>query len=240
MYFMKSNITLTIVVPCHNEAANIPLLLQAYSDVILRDDIEVILVNDGSVDETHILLQKLGPRYPFLKVVTIDKSCGYGSAVMSGLKSASGEFIGWTHGDLQTPPRDVVKALEIIEARGNDPRLYIKGRRYGRPFFDRVFTWGMSIFETVYMGVWLVDINAQPNIFHKSFFATWKNPPSDFSLDLYVLYTAQKEKLEIVRFDVPFLERVHGESKWNTGLVSKWKFIKRTMEFSIKLKGSLK
>ena len=231
---------LSIIVPCYNEAKNIPLLLDLYADSISDDDLEVVLVNNGSTDETAEVLQKIAPKYSFLKVVNVDVNQGYGFGILSGLRSADGEFIGWTHGDMQTPPKDVIKALNIIDSYENDPLLYVKGRRVGRPFFDKVFTWGMNIFETVYMGEWLFDINAQPNIFHKSFFAKWQNPPLDFSLDLYALYMARKEKMKIIRFSVPFLERVHGESKWNTGLSSKWKFIKRTLQFSTKLKKHLK
>lgn len=87
------------------------------------------------------------------------------------------------------------------------------------------------------MKVW--DINAQPNIFHRSFFESLHNTPKDFSLDLYFLYMAKKRGLNVIRFDVLFPERVHGESSWNTGFLSKWKFIKRTIDFSIKLKKEL-
>jgi hypothetical protein len=98
----------------------------------------------------------------------------------------------------------------------------------------------MSIFETIYMRVSLWEINAQPNIFHKSFFANWKNPPHDFALDLYAYYRAQKIKLKIIRFPVCFPPRIHGQSKWNNSFADKWKFIKRTVGFSVKLKAELK
>ena len=98
----------------------------------------------------------------------------------------------------------------------------------------------MSFFETIYMGEKLHDINAQPNIFHRDFFATWKNPPYNFALDLYVLYMAKKQKMNVIRFDVLFPERIHGTSSWNTGFAAKNKFIKRTLAFSAKLKKSLK
>jgi hypothetical protein len=98
----------------------------------------------------------------------------------------------------------------------------------------------MSIFETFYLWTNLWDINAQPNIFHRSFYESWENPPYDFSLDLYVLYMARKSNLIIKRFDVIFPERIHGESKWNTGFKSKIKFIKRTLAFSKQLKKRLR
>jgi hypothetical protein len=50
---------------------------------------------------------------------------------------------------------------------------------------------------------------------------------------------AKKKGLNVIRFDVIFPERLHGESSWNTGLASKWKFIKRTLDFSVKLKKEL-
>ena len=228
---------LSIVVPCYNEAENIPKLLAAYAEVINRDDLEIILVNNGSTDETAQVLVQLLPLYEsFLKVVTVSVNQGYGFGILSGLRSATGEFIGWTHGDLQTPPRDVINALTIIEENNSRPTLYVKGNRSGRPLFDEFFTVGMSIFESLYLGTKLSDINAQPNVFHKSFFASWDNPPHDFSLDLYVFYLARKQGLEIIRFAVPFLKRQHGSSKWNTGILAKWKFIKRTIKFSIELK----
>lgn len=84
------------------------------------------------------------------------------------------------------------------------------------------------------------DINAQPNIFPRVFFDEWQNPPYDFALDLYALYMARRKNLKVIRFPVLFPERIYGESKWNTGPKSKWKFIKRTMEFSVKLKKELR
>ena len=82
-------------------------------------------------------------------------------------------------------------------------------------------------------------INPKKYIFHRSFFENLDSIPNDFSLDLYLLYTAQKQGLDIIRFDVLFPDRLHGESSWNTGFRSKWKFIKRTLEFSVKLKKDL-
>lgn len=231
---------LSIVVPCYNEGENVAKVLAAYNTVITRSDIEVLLVNNGSTDETGTVLDRLLPEYErFLKIVTVPVNQGYGYGILSGLRAARGEFIGWTHGDLQTPPGDVVRALEIIEQNHSAPTLYLKGNRTGRPLFDQFFTFGMSIFESIYLGGRFYDINAQPNIFHRSFFATWDNPPHDFALDLYAFYLARKQNLNIIRFTVPFLARQHGTSSWNTGLKSKWKFIKRTIAFSTALKKRL-
>lgn len=228
---------LSIVVPCYNEAENIPLILARFSEVIKRTDVEVILVDNGSIDDSAQILEKLLPNYSFARTIKVEQNQGYGYGIIQGLKVCTGDFIGWTHADMQTDPADIIYALEIIEKNGDDKNLYIKGNRKKRPAFDQFFTSGMSIFETVYMGVELHDVNAQPNVFSREFFESWKNPPKDFSLDLYVLYMAQKKGLKIERFDVLFSDRAHGESHWNNGsLKAKRKFIKRTLDFSVKLK----
>lgn len=227
---------LSIVVPCYDEAENIPLILKRFGEVIRRDDIEVILVDNGSRDNSPQVISRLLPAYSFARTVHIETNQGYGYGVVQGLRACSGDFIGWTHADMQTDPADLVRALDIIEANNCDETLFVKGNRKGRPLFDQFFTSGMSLFESIYMGAKLHDINAQPNVFSRNFFDTWKNPPKDFSLDLYALYMAQRTGMRIERFDVLFPRRLHGTSHWNTGLASKWKFIKRTVDFSRKLK----
>ena len=230
---------MSVVVPCYNEADNIPLILERFSDVIKRNDVEVVLVDNGSTDRSPELLEELIPKFAFARTTRVEVNQGYGYGIVQGLKECKGEFIGWTHADMQTDPADLIKALEIIEKNGNDKKIYVKGNRKGRPLFDQVFTSGMSLFETIYMGEKLYDINAQPNVFSREFFESWENPPKDFALDLYVFYMAKKNDLKIERFDVLFPERKYGESHWNNGsLKAKWKFIKRTLEFSIKLKNS--
>ena len=174
--------------------------------------------------------------YPFLKILTIEVNQGYGFGILAGLRSAESEYLGWTHGDMQTPPQDILTGWKIIKSRPGQTNIYLKGTRYGRPFFDKLITWGMTAFETVYFGLRLNDINAQPSLFHRSFFAKWKNPPIDFSLDLYVLYQARKEKMEVIRFPVAFLKRLHGQSNWNKNLLSKFKAIKKALAYSIRLK----
>lgn len=230
---------LSIVVPCYNEENNIPLILEKFNEAIKTNEIEVLLVNNGSTDNSEAILNKLIPNYSFARVIKVDMNQGYGFGITSGLHEAKGEFIGYTHADLQTDPADVLKAIKIIERQNNPHNTYVKGDRKGRALFDQFFTMGMSLFESAYLGQKLWDINAQPNIFHRSFFESLDNYPKDFSLDLFFLYIAQKKSLDIVRFDVVFPPRIYGESSWNTGLASKWKFIKRTIDFSIKLKKEL-
>lgn len=231
---------LSVVIPCYNEGENIPLIVARFNQIIKRDDIEVILVNNGSTDSTHCVIEELLPKYPFLRTIKVEINQGYGFGILSGLRETRGEYIGWIHADMQTDPYDVIKGLNLIEQSPHTTKVFVKGNRQTRPLSDEFFTWGMGIFESLYLGVPLNDINAQPNLFHRSFFELWEDPPYDFSLDLYAFYMARKQNLEVIRFPVLFTQRIHGQSHWNIGMSGKWKFIKRTLEFSFSLKKSLK
>lgn len=229
--------SLSIVIPCYNERDNIPLLLEGFGQAMARScvncpAIEVVLVDNGSTDGSDKVIRELLPRYPFARTLRVEVNQGYGYGILQGLDSCRSDYIGWTHADLQTDPNDVIKAYSLITQED----MFVKGRRRGRPLSDQFFTTGMSVFESLYLGAGLYDINAQPNIFPRNFYESWKNPPYDFALDLYALYMAKKKKIKMVRFDVDFPERKHGESKWNSGLKSKWKFMKRTIVFSHKMK----
>jgi len=224
----------SLVIPCYNEAANLPLLLERCKELAVRPDVEVVLVDNGSTDSTTEVLENLLPKYPGCRSIRVEKNQGYGFGIVSGLKAAKGEILGWTHADMQTDPQDALFGLELFGKYGDE--IFVKGRRYGRPFMDVVFTFGMSIFETILLTRPMWDINAQPTMFSRKFFESWTNPPDDFSLDLYAYYQAQRCGLKVYRFPVRFGERAHGVSHWNVNWAAKRKFIRRTVDFSLQLK----
>ena len=227
----------SLIIPCYNEGANLPLLLERCKSLSESHDIEIILVDNGSTDSSSRILDQLLPTYHHCKVVRVEKNQGYGFGIIQGLKAAQGDILGWTHADMQTDPKDMLLAIKIYETKGS--LNYAKGRRIGRPIGDVVFTVGMSIFETILLRTRLWDINAQPNLFPRSFFESWENPPHDFSLDLYAYYFARYQGLPIFRFPVRFGKRANGVSHWNVNWAAKLKFIRRTIDFSFDLKRRL-
>lgn len=240
MKSQKNNPELSIVLPVYNEEKNIPLVIEKYRGIAKEVKLELIFVEDtGSKDDTRELLKKLAKKNSFVKPLFI-KEKGYGISIYEGLKKSKGDFIGWTHADLQADPKDTLKALKLIKKQKSPKTTYVKGKRYGRTLFDSFFTFGMSIFETLYLRHYMYDINAQPNIFHRSFSKLMKKPPKDFSFDLYTYYLAKKNNYNIKKFSVYFGTRIHGHSAWNFGFKSKIRLIKRTMEFTFKLKRQLK
>lgn len=225
----------SIVVPCYNEAKNIPLILNQFSKAIEDVNLELILVNNGSTDETENTLKELIGQYPFARAVKVEKNQGYGYGILFGLKDSSGDYLGWTHADMQTDPKDVIRAIKVIQ-EAPDKNIYIKGNRKKRPLSERFLTIGMQCFESLLFGQRLYEINAQPNIFPRVFYQKLKNPPLDFSLDLYFYVMAKKLKYNIKRIDVEFPPRIHGESSWATSLEGKYKNIKKTILFSLNLR----
>jgi len=226
----------SLVIPCFNEAANLPLLVARCRESLSGRGAEIILVDNGSTDESPETLAGLLAGDSDIRSVRVEINQGYGFGILSGLRAARGAVLGWTHADMQTDPADFLKAAAMFDAAAEPETLFIKGRRRGRPLGDEIFTTGMAIFETLLLGKPLIDINAQPTVFHRRFFERWSSPPHDFSLDLYAYFQAKAAGLRIERFDVVFGERAHGVSRWNINWKAKRKFIKRTVDFSFELR----
>src|SRR5579883_2800478 len=138
---------LSVVIPCYNEAENIPLILERFQAVCTRSDVELLILDNGSTDRSPEIISQQLPSYSFARTTRVPVNKGYGYGIVQGLQFVSdSEYIGWTHADMQTDPFDIIRALEIIEKNSNPQDIYVKGQRRGRPLFDNFFTWGMSLF----------------------------------------------------------------------------------------------
>ena len=226
---------LSIVIPCYNEAGNIPLLIEQFTEVVKANaDVEIIFVDNGSTDNSAQVFESELKKYPTLpfRVVKIEKNQGYGHGILQGLRSAKGEVLSWTHADMQTDPLDVFTGFNLFNKnKSKYPMLLVKGKRRNRPWLDEFFTKGMELFASLMLKIHLSDINAQPKIFSKYFFDQIQaNAPLDFSLDLYFLYHATKNG-QVLDFPVYFNQRLHGEAKGGGSLKTKYRLTKRTVEY---------
>ena len=226
-----------IVIPCFNELDGLLNLIDECLGVVKlsNNSLGFILVNNGSKDGSQQIFNEVIGKFPNIEIVNLPLNQGYGGGIIAGLRLSGAQIIGWTHADLQTPLIDCLEAAQIIMGGAS----FVKGWRKGRPISDRIFSRGMGLFESVIFGSRLEEVNAQPTLFTKNFFETWKNPPTDFSLDLYALVMAVKNGLKIRRIAVEFLPRQFGQSKWNIGIKSRIRFIKRTIKYSIELRSAL-
>ena len=231
---------LSIVIPCYNESKNINNLYKKL--LILKKSkysIQILLVDNGSNDDTEQKITKLVNQNTLFKYIKIEHNIGYGNGIIQGLNQAEGNYVAWTHADLQTNPLDILVGLDIL----NDNllnKVVVKGSRINRPFNDKFFTMLMTMTVFIFFGMKLKDVNAQPKIFHRTFLKYLKKAPLDFSLDLFFLIIAKKNEYKVIDFPVYFHSRKAGEAKGGAGsLKNKFKLIFRTLKFIYKLRLSL-
>lgn len=240
---MTNTHKLSIVIPCFNEAENISVVIEKFQNILSSTDhsVEIIIIDGGSTDDTPTKLKSmfndLNPEK--FKLILQKERGGYGHDIIHALCQATGDTLSWTHADLQTDPKDVITAYELyIKKQNEEGLLIIKGKRKNRKLLESFFTLGMQLVTWVALKAYFDDINAQPKLFSKEFFTKYlrQGAPNDFSLDLYTLYQAKKNKYRIVTFPVYFAERMHGEAKGGGSWKGRFRLIWRTFKYIWELK----
>jgi undecaprenyl-phosphate 4-deoxy-4-formamido-L-arabinose transferase len=131
-----SPIQLSVVIPVYNEQANLPLLFSRLYPVLdtLGRKYEVIYTNDGSADKSGDLLRaQYKARPDVTRVIDFNSNYGQHMAIMAAFERVRGEVIVTLDADLQNPPEEIPKLLQLMDA-GHD---YVGGFRLARQ--DSVF-----------------------------------------------------------------------------------------------------
>jgi dolichol-phosphate mannosyltransferase len=129
---------LSIVIPARNEADNLePLIeevVEAFRPLTERarswhrlDGFEVVVVDDGSTDQTREVLDRLIERYPELRRVSLLKSGGQSAATIAGFRASRGEWVGLLDADLQNPPSELARLWDALP--GHDAALGWRSKR---------------------------------------------------------------------------------------------------------------
>jgi len=108
----------SVVVPCFNEAENIPQLAKHVREVfsaLERYRYECLIVDDGSTDDTPAVLRAVSAEDPNVRPLRLARNAGQSAALVAGLQHARGDLILTLDGDLQNDPRDFPKFLELLE-----------------------------------------------------------------------------------------------------------------------------
>lgn len=112
---------ISIVIPCRNEAANLPLLLDEIEAAMAGRDFEVIVVNDGSTDDTASVLVAQAALRPFpVRQLRHGKSSGQSLALRSGAWAARGGIVATIDGDGQNDPRYIPELVDALRQAGPD------------------------------------------------------------------------------------------------------------------------
>jgi glycosyltransferase involved in cell wall biosynthesis len=109
--------TISVIVPVKNEAPNLPLLIERLLPVLnrLNRDFEVIIVNDGSTDDSLRVLRGLATSHPELRVIDLARNYGQTAAMMAGIDHARGDIIVPIDADLQNDPADIPLLLAKLD-----------------------------------------------------------------------------------------------------------------------------
>lgn len=108
---------ISVVIPCFNEEATLRDLVARLERALLTlsPRFEVILVNDGSRDDTAETLAELAAMHPWLKAINLRRNYGQTAALMAGLEHATGEIILTMDGDLQNDPADFSRLIAKLQ-----------------------------------------------------------------------------------------------------------------------------
>lgn len=114
--FVPGETTLSVILPCYNEGENIVATVSEATDALQKMGIEnqeILIVDDGSVDETALLARELGEADARVKLVQHTKNEGYGEALQSGIGAAIGDWIFITDGDRQFHFEDLQEMIPL-------------------------------------------------------------------------------------------------------------------------------
>ncbi len=108
---------LSIFIPVYNEADNIlPLLVEVERTLAEQPPVEIIVVDDGSDDETPARLREAKAAHPRLRVLRHDRRSGQSAALATGVRAATGDWIATLDGDGQNDPADLPRLIAMIRA----------------------------------------------------------------------------------------------------------------------------
>jgi glycosyltransferase involved in cell wall biosynthesis len=116
-----SSVALSIVIPVYNGAESVPLLVEKLFALDVPGGMEIILVVDGSPDNSLAICRQLrAPQGKTLRVANLSRNFGEHNAVMAGYSIARGEYIINMDDDLQNPPEEVIKLWQFTRVKDFD------------------------------------------------------------------------------------------------------------------------
>lgn len=144
--------SLSVFLPAYNEEDSIATTVENVVKVLkeLKIEWEVLVINDGSKDQTAEVVKKLGKKYPNVKLVNHEVNKGYGRALKTGFASARYPWVAFVDSDGQFDFEEIKKLIAKT-----DEADVILGYRLNRadPFQRRIFTWGWKMLAMVLLGL---------------------------------------------------------------------------------------
>jgi glycosyltransferase involved in cell wall biosynthesis len=202
-------IEISLVIALYNEEENIKPLLQQVAAALQQYRYEVILVDDGSKDQTVSEIKRLANEQ--VRLVVFQRNYGQTAAMAAGIDHASGQYIALMDGDLQNNPTDIPAMLQKLQAEGWDMVAgYRKNRKDGM-FLRKIPSKIANAIIRKLTGVYVQDYGCSLKIM-KAGIA--KNLGLYGQLHRFIPVLAQLEGAKITEMAVKHHPRIHGQSKY--------------------------
>ncbi len=224
---------LSLVIPFYNEERNLSYFLSSLTSLFnsKKVDYEIIAVNNGSVDRTGELLKSFAAKNRRMRVVTIPRNIGYSFGITSGLKLASGKYVGYCWGDGQIVAEDVYRVFEALKA-GKADICKIKRVYRQDSFFRQLESSMYNLFYRLLFSLNLKDINGCPKIMKRDVLAALSPVSRDWFIDAELMIKAFRKNFKVLEIPVTYYRRNKGKS--HVRLTTSLEFIKNAIKFKLR------
>lgn len=210
---IKKLSSLSVVFPAFNDQYSIPILLERVSLIlpIISTKYEVIVVNDGSSDQTKEVLSELSKKYKYLKVINHKKNLGYGGAIRSGFKTAIMDYVFYTDGDMQYDVLEIHKLINQLTPTTD----FVTGYKLNRSdLFYRKFLGNLYAFlNRKFFTIRIRDVNCDFRLFKKSILKSFNLEVDSGAFDLEFIKKVEEGGFEIREVGVNHYPRPFGSSQ---------------------------
>lgn len=143
---MESKLDISVVVPLYNEEESLPELVEWIDRVATNNKLsyEIVMVDDGSTDNSWEVIEKLSSKYPTIKAIGFSRNYGKSGALYCGFEAAEGEVVFTMDADLQDSPDEIPQMRRMIVEEGYDLVSGWKKRRYdpiSKRWPSKFFNW---------------------------------------------------------------------------------------------------
>jgi dolichol-phosphate mannosyltransferase len=200
----------SIVIPSKDEAESLPGLLKEISTALVGDSFEVIVVDDGSTDDTAGVLQELAQVNPFLRRLVHAQCCGKSAAILTGVRAARSSLIATLDGDGQNDPRYLPALLALMA----EPAVGLAaGQRieHAHPHAKRIGSRFANGLRARLLHDDTRDTACGLKAFRKDVFLSL---PYFDTMHRFLPALVQREGLAVRHLDVVDRDRQHGRSKY--------------------------
>ena len=209
----RAPVDVSVLVPAKDEAENLPLFMEQAEAAFRGSDVryEVVVVDDGSVDDTQQVLARLRERYPFLRVARHRSRRGIADALRTGYLESEGPVLVFYPADLQFKPEDIPRLVAPILAGEADMVTGFKQGKYEKAFVSRIYN-GLS---RMLFDIPVKDLN-NVKAYRREIMDTLPIRPD---WHRYMIVIAAAEGFTVTEIPIPLYPRHAGRSKFGLGRI---------------------